>query len=80
MSHIGLDQSVDQKVWDYAPIHQLVIVTKDADFGELSMLSGFPPYIVWIRRGNCSNRDIENILRDYSEPIQELTKSTDNGV
>ena len=80
VSHIGLDQSVDQEVWNYAQNHQFIIVTKDANFGELSMLSGFPPYVVWIRRGNCTTRDIETILRDYIEAIEELTKSTDSGV
>ena len=80
VSHIDLQQSTDQMVWDYAKTHQLIIVTKDADFSELSMLSGFPPYVVWIRRGNCSSRDIEHILRAYAQSIHALTQSTDNGV
>ena len=29
VSHIGLDQSVDQEVWNYAQNHQFIIVTKD---------------------------------------------------
>jgi len=78
--HVGLDQSVDQEVWDYARTHQFIIVTKDADFGELSMLLDFPPYVVWIRRGNCSTRDIEHILRTCLESIQQLAQNTDNGV
>ena len=79
VAHVGLGQSVDQEVWNYARAHQLVIVTKDADFGELSMLLGFPPYVVWIRRGNCSTGDIDNILRNYFEAIQQLT-GADTGV
>jgi predicted nuclease of predicted toxin-antitoxin system len=80
VSHIGLDQAADQEVWDYARTHQCTIVTKDADFGELSMFLDFPPYVVWIRRGNCSTRDIEQILRTYLQSIQQLTQNTDNGV
>ncbi|MGY8825177.1 MAG: DUF5615 family PIN-like protein [Candidatus Latescibacterota bacterium] len=80
VSHIGLDQSVDREVWDYARTHRFIIVTKDADFGELSMLLDFPPYVIWIRRGNCSTRDIEHILRTYVESIQQLAHNTDNGV
>lgn len=80
VSHIGLDRAVDQAVWYYAQTHQCTIVTKDADFGELSMLLGFPPYVVWIRRGNCSTRDIEQILRTYFQSIQQLTQNTENGV
>lgn len=80
VAHIGLDRSTDRDVWDYARDHQFIIVTKDADFGEISMLSGFPPYVVWIRRGNCSTRNIEQILRDYAEAIQQMTQNADNGV
>jgi predicted nuclease of predicted toxin-antitoxin system len=35
------------------------IVTKDSDFNELSVVFGFPPKVIWLRRGNCTTRDIE---------------------
>jgi predicted nuclease of predicted toxin-antitoxin system len=41
-----------------------MIVTKDADFSEFGVVKGFPPKIIWIRRGNCSTSDIETILRE----------------
>ena len=40
---------------------------------ELLVLLGFPPKIIWIRRGNCSTKEIENILRVHYLDIQELT-------
>jgi len=39
--------------------HDYMIVTKDADFSELGVVQGFPPKIIWIRRGNCPTQEIE---------------------
>ncbi|WP_017303914.1 DUF5615 family PIN-like protein [Spirulina subsalsa] len=55
--------SNDREVWDYAKHDEFIIVTKDSDYNELLTLRGFPPKVIWIRRGNCSTTDIETILR-----------------
>jgi predicted nuclease of predicted toxin-antitoxin system len=47
----------------YAAEHGYVIVSKDAEFHQRSFVLGHPPKVVWIRRGNCSTRDIETLLR-----------------
>jgi predicted nuclease of predicted toxin-antitoxin system len=59
---VGLDRSLDKEVWNYARQHEYLIVTKDVEFSELSLIKGFPPKVIWIRRGNCSTHDIETIL------------------
>lgn len=46
-----------------------VIVTKDADFGDFSLVWGVPPQISWIRRGNSSSNDIEAVLRNNVETV-----------
>ena len=69
---LGLDESVDTEVWKYARDNGFTLVTKDADFGDLSILHGFPPKVVWIRRGNCKTSDIEAILRNNFDAISEL--------
>ena len=51
------------RVWDHAAEHEFIIVSKDADFNNRAFLFGPPPKVVWIRRGNCSTRDIEDLLR-----------------
>lgn len=53
---LGLDRADDQTVWEHARREEYLIVTKDADFGDLCMLFGFPPKVIWIRRGNCKTR------------------------
>lgn len=80
VAELGLDRAMDRDVWHFAREHRFVIVTKDADFGELSMLFGLPPYVVWIRRGNCSTRDIEQILRHYFEVVRRIGQDDEHGV
>jgi predicted nuclease of predicted toxin-antitoxin system len=51
---LGLDKVDDTDIWEYAQANDFIIVTKDADFSDLCLLQGFPPKVVWIRRGNCN--------------------------
>jgi predicted nuclease of predicted toxin-antitoxin system len=62
---VGLASADDNVVWDYARAHGFVIVSKDSDFYQRSLVIGHPPKVVWIRRGNCSTTDIEEILRRH---------------
>ena len=59
----GLQAADDDTVWDYAAAQGYVIVSKDADFHQRSFVLGHPPKVVWIRRGNCSTAEIEEILQ-----------------
>ncbi len=76
---VGLGTANDREVWEYARRNDYIIVTKDADFSELGLLYGFPPKVIWIRRGNCTTRDIEKILRDNYEAIKTFSDDADNG-
>ena len=58
----GLLSAPDDAVWSHAQRHGLMIVTKDSDFHQMSLLRGHPPKIVWIRRGNCTTAEIAEIL------------------
>jgi len=77
---LGLDQSSDVEVWEYARGHGFTIVTKDSDLSEISLVRGFPPSIVWIRKGNCSTAQIEQILRNHANDLQELEAMEPGGV
>ena len=54
--------------------------TQDADFSEMSEVLGFPPKVIWIRRGNCSTGQIESILRQQREAIASLEKDATAGI
>ncbi|CUR35478.1 conserved hypothetical protein [Planktothrix tepida PCC 9214] len=44
------------------------------------MLRGFPPKIIWIRRGNCSTSEIEAMLRTHINDIQTLFDDSSLGI
>jgi predicted nuclease of predicted toxin-antitoxin system len=77
---LGLDRASDWEIRDFARQNGYCIVTKDADFSDLCVLLGFPPKIVWLRRGNCSAKAAENILRQHQTDIDGLEMDDVNGV
>jgi predicted nuclease of predicted toxin-antitoxin system len=77
---IGLGDANDIEIWEYAKKNDYMIVTKDADFSELGVVKGFPPKVIWIRRGNCTTKDIENILRENFEQIEFLSEDKNTGI
>jgi len=77
---LGMDQADDQAIWDYATQNDFTIVTRDSDFNDLSLIRGFPPKVIWIRRGNCSTQEIEGILRSVTDMIQQLAQDSSIGV
>ncbi len=76
----GVGSGLRREVWNYARERGFTLVTQDADFGEMSEVRGFPPKVIWIRRGNCSTGPIESILRRYREAIASLEKGATAGI
>lgn len=80
VSEVGMADALDKVVWNYARQHDFIIVTKDADFNEYPLIAGFPPKVIWIRRGNCSTNTIETILRQNLEAVETLTEDAQTGL
>ncbi len=78
--NLGLGDAMDIEIWQYAHDNDYMIVTKDADFSEFGIIKGFPPKIIWIRRGNCSTQEIETILRENYSAISELSEDSETGI
>jgi predicted nuclease of predicted toxin-antitoxin system len=62
----------DTRIWEYAREHDLVIVTKDADFFEKALFFSTPPRIVWVRHGNMRRRELEARLASAWPVIERL--------
>ncbi len=77
---LGLGTADDVLVWEHAKRNDFLVVTKDADFADLSVLCGFPPKVVWIRRGNCSTNDIEEVLHNHNAEIENLSADSASGI
>lgn len=73
----GLDRASDEVVWEYARRERYIIISKDSDFQQRSLLFGSPPKCVWIRVGNCATSEIEQLIRKQVIAIQEFTKLED---
>lgn len=73
---VGLRDSSDTEIWDYALRESAVILTKDEDFQNRSLVTEASPAIVWLRIGNCSRR----ALLVWFEPLlEEIVERLDNG-
>jgi len=59
---IGLVGADDVVIWSTAAKLGFVLVTKDDDFLELSILRGAPPKVVLIGLGNCRTSAVVAIL------------------
>ena len=59
---VCLSHADDLVVWEYAKHHGFTIVSKDADFHQMSLVHGAPPKVVWVRLGNCTTGDVVRLL------------------
>ena len=48
----GLTNTDDAEIWEYAKTNDFVIVSKDSDFHQRSLLYGHPPKFIYLRVGN----------------------------
>ncbi len=67
---VELHMASDREVFAYAAKNGYVLVTKDVDFRHWSFLFGFPPKVIWIRRGNCSTDEVAALLRTHLADIE----------
>lgn len=68
----GLEKENDSYIWEYAKDNHFIIVTQDSDFNDMSIIKGHPPYVVWIKTGNCRVDAIESVLRKHFISIREF--------
>lgn len=70
---VGLESAEDPQVWELAVKEDFVIVSKDSDMHDRSLLFGYPPKVIWVRLGNCSTRQVEALIRlEFSEITEFL--------
>ncbi len=68
---LGLESASDREVWQKAKDDGYVIVTRDADFQELSLVWGQPPKVVRLRTPNQTRAATLKVLLDHRELIVE---------
>ena len=65
----------DSDLWHYALRHELVIVSKDADFSDRIILQSPPPWVVHLRFGNLKRKEFHARLARAWPQIEALLKT-----
>ena len=65
----------DSEIWSYARRHELVIVSKDADFSDRIITQKPPPWVVHLRFGNLRKKEFHALLARVWPQIETLLKS-----
>ena len=76
----GLRGRADSAIWEYARSRELVIVSKDNDFRQLSVLSGPPPKVVWLSVGNAGTDAIAKLLQQNTERMAAFGRSPEESL
>ena len=76
VSTVGLSSTADEVVWEYAKEKGFTFVTKDKDFGNLSLAWGAPPKVILMQTGNCSTTTIERIVRANAVRLSDFHNDT----
>lgn len=74
---LGLEDTCDLYIWDYAKANNYTIVTFDADFSDIASIKGTPPKIIWLRTGNMTTDAIAEILKAHSTIINEFVQNVE---
>ncbi len=70
---LGLENSTDSAIFDYAVKGGFIIVTFDSDFCDINIIKGFHAKVIWLRTGNITTKNIEVILREKSDLIHAFS-------
>jgi predicted nuclease of predicted toxin-antitoxin system len=68
----GLNKASDSEVWEYAKMYGFVIVSKDSDFQDRSLLWGSPPKVIWLRIPNCTSLEVAKVLKKSVADIEQF--------
>jgi predicted nuclease of predicted toxin-antitoxin system len=66
----GLLGAPDHEVWRFALEQGFVIISKDADFYQRTMLYGSPPKVIWLRVGNCTTHLLHRTIIEHEEDLR----------
>jgi predicted nuclease of predicted toxin-antitoxin system len=79
VDELGMGESDDLTIWNFAKANSYCVVSKDEDFNLFSVARGSPPKVIWLLLGNCSTTVVEAALRAELEAIQRLDSDPNVG-
>ena len=70
INEVGLQDSTDTNIWEFAKSNGYAIINFDSDYYDLSLIKGCPPKIIWLRIGNATTKRIAGTLEEDIELIR----------
>jgi len=74
---VGLLGAEDKRIWTYAIQQGFILVSKDTDFYQRSLLYGAPPKVIWLRVGNAPTSRIITLLRERHVMVRHFTEDSE---
>ena len=72
---LEMNASADLDIWKYAEENDYVVISKDEDFIRWQADVRNSPLFVWVRTGNCKNKELINTVIGNLPAIIELLNS-----
>lgn len=77
---LGFGGAPDQQIWALAREHRCVLLTRDHDFLQLSIVQGAPPKVIILAVGNCSNQALVWLLQTRQKEIRSFVEDEEAAV
>lgn len=70
----------DNEIWNRARRDGFTIVTKDGDFLEIWEKEGWPPKVIKLNLGNCSNEEAAELLIQNKDKVEQFHEDDERGL
>jgi len=80
VSSLGMEQTADALIWEYAKTNGFTFLTKDKDFANLSLAWGAPPKVIVLQTGNCSTDRVLRIMRKNAIRLSDFDVDSKRGL
>lgn len=72
VGRLGMAQTEDAMIWQYALVNEYVIVSFDAYFQERNLISDNPMKVIWLRLRNTATEHIIRVLISQQTLIEQF--------
>jgi len=77
---VGLKQTPDREIWEFARVNRFTILTADTDFKDLAVSLGHPPKVILRKGCNYGNAIAERLIRSHAIRIAEFLNDPEQAV
>jgi predicted nuclease of predicted toxin-antitoxin system len=75
---LGLRDAEDEDIFIKAKLANVVLISKDSDFVDLTQRFGSPPKLIWVTVGNVTNANLRRLFTATFKDILTLLEEDTN--